>query len=474
MADVFRPVTSLLIGVGLLLVGAGLLQTVVPLRGAAEAFSVAELGALGSAYYVGFVLGCLAGPFVILRSGHIRAFAAMIALATATALILPLAVAPWPWILLRAVMGACLAGLYLVIESWLNDRATNETRGLVFSSYIVVNFVALAGGQMLTTVGEIAGFQLFVIGALSIVLATIPVVLTRSAQPAPIALVRFRPRELYARSPVGMVGVTLIGLATGSFWSLGTIFATGRGLSPNDAAIFMTIAVIGGAALQWPLGHYSDRLDRRRVLLGILVVAAVVGVAAALLPLGRTALLVLAAFIGATLLPAYAIAAAHAYDHADRQAYVETSAGLLLANGFGSAIGPIAASLLMGLAGPGGLFAFTALVQAALAGFILWRLRQRGAPAPEGRVDFDLGATAQLGAVLTPEPLDPADPNVGVPEPSPPAATAESADGTEPAAPPDTPATADIDEPPADTADATSEASDVGQDDALHDTPPRQ
>lgn len=418
MADVFRPVTALLLGVALLLVGVGLLQTIIPLRAEAEAFTAIEIGALGSAYFVGFVLGCLAAPFVILRAGHIRAFAAMIALTTAAALVLPLAVAPLPWLVCRVLMGACLAGLYLVIESWLNDRATNATRGLVFSSYIVVNFLAIAGGQMLTTAGEIGGFQLFVVGALSIVLATIPVVLTRSAQPAPIALVRFKPRELYQRTPVGFVGVTLIGLVTGSFWTLGTIFATGRGLSPNDAAIFMTIAVVGGAVLQWPVGRLSDRMDRRIVLLGLLVAAAAVGLAAALLPLGRTELLIVAGLIGATLLPCYSIAVAHAFDHADRQAYVETSAGLLLANGAGSALGPIAAAALMAWAGPGALFGFTAFVQALLAAFILWRVAQRAPLTRDEKMDFQFASTSQLGGVLTPEPLDPDDPNVGVPEPS--------------------------------------------------------
>lgn len=411
----FRPVIALLLGVGFLLTGHGLIQVVVPLRAAAEGFTAIQIGLLGSSYFVGFIAGCLAAPFVILRSGHIRAFAAMVALATATALFLPMAVGFAPWLACRALTGICLAGLYLVIESWLNDRATNETRGLVFSSYIVVNFLAIAGGQLLTTTGDIGSFQLFALGGLAIVLATIPVVLTRSAQPAPITLVRFRPRELYRRTPVGVVGVTLIGLATGSFWTLGTIYARGQGLSVNDAAVFMTIAVLGGALVQWPLGRASDHIDRRRILLVLLLVAAGVGLLAALLPFGQTALLLSAALIGATVLPGYSIVVAHAFDHADRQAYVETSAGLLLANGAGSAIGPAVASSFMEAVGPGGLFVFTAATQAALAVFIVWRLRQRPAPAPETKVDFQLGSTAQLGAVLTPEPLDPDDPNVAVP-----------------------------------------------------------
>lgn len=419
MRTIFRPVAALLLGVGFLLIGHGMLVTVVPLRAAAEAFSSLELGLLGSAYYAGFIAGCLLAPFVILRAGHIRAFAAMVALTAASALVLPLFIDFWPWIIARAVAGLCFAGLFLVIESWLNDQATNETRGLVFSSYIFVNFVAIALGQLIVSTGNIGGFQLFVAGGLAVVLATIPVVLTRSAQPAPITLVRFRIREIYQRSPVGLVGVTLIGLTTGSFWSLAIIFGTGKGLSPQQAAVFMSIAVMAGALAQWPIGRISDRVDRRLVLLGTVTAAAVVGLLAAVLPLGTTALFIFAALIGMTYLPNYAIAIAHAFDHADRSAYVETSAGLLLANGVGSVLGPVAASLMMAWMGAGGLFLFTALAQLALAGFILLRLRQRSAPAQEDKIDFQVGSTAQLGGILTPEPLDPDDPSVGVPVPPP-------------------------------------------------------
>ncbi len=416
MAGVLRPITALLIGVAFLLTGHGLLLTVVPLRATAEAFGSVEVGLLGSAYYLGFVVGCLLTPYLILRAGHIRAFAALIALAVVSALILPLAIAFWPWFAARVATGVSLAGLFMVIESWLNDRSSNENRGLVFSTYIAVNFVAIALGQLILASGDPLNFKLFLVAGMAIALATIPVVMTRSAQPAPIALVRFRPVELFRRSPVGVVGVTMIGLATGSFWTLAAVFAIGKGLSSDQAALFVGIAVMGGVMAQWPVGRLSDRLDRRVVLLALLIASAVIGISLAVFPFGTTAILVIAFPLGATLHSCYPIAVAHTFDYADRSEYVQTSAGLLFANGLGSMAGPICSSALMGAIGAAGLFVFTALAQVGLSGFIFYRLQRRAALDSDLKLDFSLGATSQAGTVLTPEALDPNDPNVAVPE----------------------------------------------------------
>lgn len=439
MPGVLRPVTALLIGVAFLLTGHGLLLTVVPLRATAEAFGSIEVGLLGSAYYVGFVAGCLLTPYLILRAGHIRAFAALIALAVVSALILPIVIDFWPWFAARVGTGISLAGLFMVIESWLNDQSSNENRGLVFSTYISVNFVAIALGQLIVASGDPLDFKLFLIGGMAIALATIPVVMTRSAQPAPIALVRFRPVELFRRSPVGVVGVTMIGLATGSFWTLAAVFAIGKGLTTDQAALFVGIAVIGGVLAQWPVGRLSDRFDRRIVLLALLIASAVIGISLAVFPLGTTATLVIAFPLGVTLHACYPIAVAHTFDYADRSEYVQTSAGLLFANGLGSMVGPVCSSALMGAIGAAGLFVFTALAQIGLSGFIFYRLQRRAALNPDLKVGFTLGATSQAGAVLSPEPLDPNDPGVAVPtreEDAPPQrATEAAADEEGPAEP---------------------------------------
>ncbi|WP_181705818.1 MFS transporter [Chthonobacter rhizosphaerae] len=405
MAKTLAPVASLLFGIAFLLAGNGLLTTLAPLRAGLEGFTALEIGLMGSGYYAGFVLGCLVGPYLILRAGHIRAFTALVAAASAVVLFHPLIVDPVLWIVLRGVTGFALAGIYLIVESWLNDRATNENRGFIMSAYIIVNFVTITAGQMLVTTAPIGAFTLFAIASILVSTAVVPVSMTRSAQPAPIALVQFRPMRLYRMAPVGLMGALLIGMANGAFWSLGTVFATARGLSVDEAAIFMSIAVIGGAVMQWPIGRLSDLADRRKVLAGVMAAAAAVCALLAFLPLGTTGLMAMSLAFGMTTLTGYSIAAAHAYDRADRSSYVEMAAGVLLANGVGSVFGPIIAAALMDRAGPEYLFLFMGAAQASLIAFIVLRLAVRSPAAGAEKEGFDVYSTAPVGGPITPNPV---------------------------------------------------------------------
>jgi MFS family permease len=406
------PIVSLLSGVALLLVGHGLLTLALPLRGEAEGFDPVAIGALGAAYYAGFVAGCLNGPHLVRRAGHIRAFAAVVCGVSAAAAAYPLAVAEASWILLRFIFGYGLAVFYLVVESWLNDRATNTTRGMIMSAYIMVNHVALTAGQLLLLTWSVTGFELFVLGSVMISVAAIPVALTRHPQPPPVTEVRFRPGRLWRSSPVGLVGSLLIGVANGAFWGLAPISATDFGLSHDEAAIFMSVAVIAGAVTQAPIGRLSDRMDRRQVLAVLLGGSSLTGLAIFALAPAGTALTLLGAVFGAFAMPCYSIAAAHAYDHADPSDYVGTASSLLLMNGVGSIAGPLAAAFMLRAAPGGGLYLFTAAMHAALLGFVLWRVTRRAAPPDEARESFDLAATApaSVGSVIAPEPSAPSEP----------------------------------------------------------------
>lgn len=406
MASTLRPVVSLLLGLAFLLAGNGLQVTLLPLAADRAGFSSIALGLLGSSYYVGFVAGCLGGPFLILRAGHIRGFAAMVSAASAVALVHPLFVDPIAWAVLRGITGFCLAGIYLVVESWLNDRATNENRGFVMSAYIMVNFATMVVGQLLVAVYPVTAFQPFALASILVSLAVIPVVLTRSAQPAPITLVRFNPREMWQRAPVGVAGALVIGIANGAFWGLGPVYATGLGLSVTDTAVFMSVAVAAGALSQWPVGRLSDRLDRRIILAVLLVLAAMASAALWLVPPAPIVMLVLAFIFGALTLPGYSLAAAHAYDRTPVGGYVETAAGILLINGLGAIVGPSMAALVMSEIGPSGLFLFIGATQIALAGYVALRLTAKAATPAADKTGFDLAATSPVGVVVTAEPLD--------------------------------------------------------------------
>jgi MFS family permease len=223
-----RPIASLLLGVAFLLAGNGLLFTLLPLRGLVDGFSALALGFIGSAYYAGFVVGCVLAPNLILRAGHIRAFTALVALAAVVALAYPLTSVAIAWVLFRLVNGFCVAGFYLVIESWLNDRASNETRGLVMSSYIIVNYFAFTAGQLMVTIYPVTAAENFMLAAMLASLAIVPVSLTRSAQPAPITIFSFRPMQLYHAAPVGLVASLMVGLSVGSFLTPGPLSARGE------------------------------------------------------------------------------------------------------------------------------------------------------------------------------------------------------------------------------------------------------
>ncbi len=429
MQSNLRPIASLLLAVAFLLAGNGLQFTLLPLRGHAEDFTAFALGVIGSAYYVGFVTGCLLAPYLIVRAGHIRAFAAMAALAVVVSLAYPLNPHPVPWTLFRAINGFCLAGIYLVIESWLNDRATNHNRGTVMSAYVFVNFIAFTVGQLTVTIYPIQETGNFIVAAMLASFAIVPVALTRSTQPAPLTVVSFRPRQLYRAAPVGLVASLMVGVANGAFWGLGPLSAQGNGLSVSKVALFMSGATLAGALVQWPVGHLSDRLDRRLVLFVLLIGAAVTGLLLWVFAKNGLLLLGFGVLFGALALPCYSLAAAHAYDKTAVSDMVPTAATILLANAVGSAIGPLPASVVMALLGPRALFLFTAGAQILLACYVAYRIRiQEAVPEPE-KTGFDLAATAPVGAVVTGEQLDPMDPSVMVPDHYPPASDDAAAGG---------------------------------------------
>ena len=416
MLATIGSIASLLVGVAFLISGHGLQLTLIPLRAAAEGWTPFEIGLLGSAYYVGFVVGCAGSPAIIVRAGHIRAFAALVSLCAAVSLLQGMLVAVAPWVFFRFVIGVVFAGLYMIVESWLNDRASNDNRGTIMSIYIAVNFGAITVGQLMVTLAAPTAFTLFALASITASFAVIPVALTKSAQPAPMPIARIDPRALWRASPVGLVGVTAVGVAHGAFWSLAAVYAIGEGLVTDQVAIFTGLATVAGALAQWPAGRVSDRVDRRIVLVGLLGVAAAVSVALAFLPIAGGIWIPLAVLFGAFAFPTYSVAAAHAYDHAPRTGYVATAAGLLLANGAGAVIGPLLAAALMESTSTAMLFLFIAVVQCALAVFALARIRTRPAPVEANKTDFDLAATSAVGAVISPEPLDPADDLVLVPD----------------------------------------------------------
>jgi MFS family permease len=376
------PVLSLFAGTGILLVGIGLFFTALGLRAGLADFSTAATGLVMSAYFVGFVAGTYICPALIRRVGHIRAFAAMASIASTTAIVHAMIVDPWVWGLLRFATGVCLVGLYIVIESWLNTVAPNRYRGRIFSAYVALTLVAMGLGQFLVLAGDVLGFVPLGLVSILLSLALVPVALTRTREPQPVDAPHLGLRHLYEVSGIATVGAFASGMLNGAFYGLGAVFAQRIGLSEAATAAFVAATIFGGALLQWPLGHWSDRQDRRRVLLAACAGAALLAVAARLAVDFAPALLIVAAFFyGGLVFSVYGLSVALVNDRLHADQVLEATSGLLLLHGLGAALGPTLAGLVMSVFAPGALLAYFAAVLAAVLAYGLWRGRETEVPA---------------------------------------------------------------------------------------------
>jgi MFS family permease len=374
-----RSILTLLIGAALLLLGNGLLMTLLPIRARLEAFSPSLIGLMGTAHFLGFVIGCMIGPRVVAAVGHIRCFAGFAALTSVVILAYPMMVAPVSWVLLRGASGLCLAVLYLVMEAWLNQQSDNTVRGRVLSIYIIVTNVVTVGGQQMLNLYPAESQTLFSLTAMLIALALVPLSLTATAAPSAHRSAKLGVAALFRQSPSGFFGCLLVGVVEGSFWTLGPVFAEAKGYSVPQITLFMSAFVVGGTLSQWPIGRYSDTVDRRWVIIACGLGTACTGLAMTLLQgEGLWWILLLACLHGSVMIPLYALCLAHANDYAPNEALVEISSGLLLIYSVGAVLGPVIAGALMERTGPGALFGLMVALMALLVLFIGWRMSSRG------------------------------------------------------------------------------------------------
>lgn len=385
----YVQIFALLCGTAFLLIGSGLHGLLLPLRGNAEGFSVTALGMIGTTWAGGFVAGCIFAPRLVRRAGHVRAFGFFASTAAIVVLLTGLMVDATIWIALRAITGFAMAGIFMVIESWLNEKATNETRGKIFGLYMMVNYGAVMTGQMLVTTGNIEGNSLFMIAAIFFCLALLPTAASKASSPRPLTEVQLDLKKLYSNSPVAFVSVILIGIANGAWGTLGAVFGSLSGISTTTIALMVSITIASGAVMQIPVGRFSDRIDRRYVMASVSSAAALIGfLIFAIGPTNGTLILFLMACYGALAYAIYPVAVAHANDHATPETFVKVSGGLLLLYGFGTMLGPLIAAEAMNIMWPSALFLVTALSHLTIAGYAILRSRKRASPLPSEKEQF--------------------------------------------------------------------------------------
>lgn len=391
LGGLLGPVKSLLGGTVFFMAGNSLLGIVLPLRMEASDYPVALIGAIMAAYYMGLAFGGFGAKHVILRIGHIRAFSTFAALAAVTCLAYDFFFNPAAWVVLRIINGFCIAGMTSSIESWLNDRSDNETRGRVLGYYMLGFYLAIALGQTLVNIAPVDTSAPLMIAAALIVLSLVPVALTRLGEPNLRALRMLGVRDLYRASPVGVIGAGVAGILIGSFYAMGVVFARQIGLGVTEAAMFMSVVVLGGLGFQVPIGMLADRFDRRIVMSCILIA---VGTSWGLLS-NFTAngapvpvLMAMALMFGGAISSVYPLCVAQTFDGLDRKYYVAASGRLLMIYSIGATIGPLLAATLMAIYGPSSFFLFESAVAVTYALFVLFRVASGDRPAAEGRAKF--------------------------------------------------------------------------------------
>lgn len=377
-----RKAWPLFVGMGTLMLGIGLQGTLVAYRGTLEGFPTIVTGIIMSCYYLGFLFGTTLSRKLVRQVGHIRVFAALAAMASVAALVQGLFVNPWAWGAMRLLSGLCLAGIYVVAESWLNDMATPTNRGRLFAIYMLVLYLGLGSAQFLLLAADPRSDAPFMVIAGLISLALIPIMVSAHQAPAVDAPANVKMRELFRNSPMGLVGVGTAGMVSATIFSMGPVYARIANLPPRAVAAFMAVSIFAGALTQYPIGRLSDRFDRRTIIAWVcMITTAIAAIAIAFPRMPHWLLLMLTASFSGLALTLYSVSVSHVNDKLQPAQMVAASSNLLRLNGGCAALGPIVAGEMISLFGQRGYFGVLGTLMGLLAVYDLWR-KIRRKPTP--------------------------------------------------------------------------------------------
>ncbi len=378
----------LFFGLAMIMIGNGLQGTLLGVRATLEDFSTLTTGIIMSMYYAGFLAGSWLVPKLIREVGHIRVFAALASLASTTVLLHGIFPDPIIWGGVRIFTGFSYAGLYIVIESWLNQAATNKTRGQMLALYLIILYIGMALGQFLLNIADPKDIELFVLTSVLVSFALLPIALSsRPAphfeEPAPVAL-----KKLYKSSPLGIIGVIGSGITGAALFGIAAVYAAEIGMSVAQISTFMAAFIFGGILFQVPIGWLSDRFDRRRVLIVVTALSALLcfltyGISG----MSITGLIVCMLLLGGVSLSIYALALAHTNDHLEQNEIVAASATLVLLNGGAAILGPVSVTALMNAFGPDLFFLSLGATFLLVTLFGIYRMQVRDAVPLEEQGD---------------------------------------------------------------------------------------
>ncbi len=386
--NILKTTWPLFLGLAFLMLGNGLQGTLVSWRANYEGFSSSMTGWIMTSYYLGFLAGSLLTSKLIRGVGHIRVFAALASLASAIVLIQILWIDPYAWVFMRLLTGFSFAGIYVVVESWLNARSDNNTRGRILSIYMIVSYAGLAGGQLLFKVSDPTTFSLFLLSSILLSVALIPLLVSRVTAPIIEESESMSVKKLFEIAPAGVLSITLTSIITGVVLGMGAVYASNAGMSISQTALFMGVFITMGAITQWPVGWLSDYFDRRLVI--VILCALSVACIVVLYKIDPKSLSFIAVFglFGAATLPIYSLSVAHTNDRLRPEQMTSASSTMVLFSGIGAAAGPITVGYLLHAFGNVWFLLYLGGINLFLGLVVLYHIFQREAVPDEYQVDY--------------------------------------------------------------------------------------
>ncbi len=391
MGKLFKNSWALFAGYGVIIIAHGLQGNLLGVRAVIENFNFIATGAMMSGYFIGYFTGANFVPNLVAKVGHIRVFAAFASSASLSILIHAVFVDPIVWIAGRFLTGFSIIGIFIVVESWLNDRANNRTRGQVLSIYMLISFAGLALGTLLLNFSSPEKYEPFILISLLLSIALIPILLTKRKPPKFKKISGIKIKELYKISPFGAVGMFCTGFIHSAIFTLGAVYAATVNFTIFEISLLLFLITISGAIFQWPMGYFSDGTDRRIII----IFAAFLGAVFASLALYSSgtslANMYLATSIGTdkimffiyvTLyagmaLPSFTLFLAYVNDYVPKEKFVAAGAGLQIIFGLGAMGGPILCSILMYKFGANGFFVHLVFFHLIIGLFGMYRITKR-------------------------------------------------------------------------------------------------
>lgn len=388
MSYVLRNSWALLFGMFLLMLGNGVQGTLLGIRGSLEGFSAGSMSLIMSGYFIGFLFGSRLAPNMIRNVGHVRVFAALASLVSAALILYAALPNEYVWFFLRILVGFCFSGIFVVAESWLNDSSTNETRGQTLSAYLIVQMMGIVAAQWLLNFADVAGFILFIIISVAVSLSFAPILLSVSPAPMFRTTKPMSLRQLFVASPLGVVGIFLLGGIFAALFGMTSVYGTEKNMSVGEISIFVGIIYIGGMLLQFPIGWVSDRMDRRLLIIGITLAGGLACLLAFSAASNLTIILICSFIIGGVANPLYSLLLAYTNDFLDHDDMAAASGGLIFVSGIGAIAGPLIVGWMMSRYGPDSFFLYIGILLFLMALYAIYRTFQRQAPSVDDTASY--------------------------------------------------------------------------------------